>query len=194
MKVDSDVSLDDAKYYINNNFRKLKHDNKLMINEVFEFTMIMPCEVNVLINQLNNSSSAGVNGIPVKILKYCCVEFAELFAYFFNECIKVGHVPVEFKYAIVSPLYKGKGEVMLMDNYRGISVLPPIGKIFERALGAKIVKHFEENDLFCTHQHGFRARHSCETALVSIIDEWKENISENKINLSMFIDFKKHLT
>ena len=109
----------------------------------------------------------------------------------FNLCIKSGCLPDEFKYAVVTPLYKGKGDDNLLDNYRGISVLPPIAKVFEKIISKRLIYYFENNNLFFSNQHGFRSNHSCETALLSIIDRWKSNMNKNHINLALFIDFKK---
>ena len=66
-----------------------------------------------------------------------------------------------------------------------------IAKLFERILCTQITAHFDRNCLFVDQQHGFRTNHSCETALHSILDLWKCNISQKKVNLALFIDFKK---
>ena len=52
----------------------------------------------------------------------------------FNYLINNGCILDEFKHAIVTPLYKGKGEDSSIDNYRGISVLPPLAKVFEKII------------------------------------------------------------
>ncbi len=78
--------------------------------------------------------------------------------------------------AIVTPLYKNKGSPTDMNNYRGISVLTPIGKMFEKIVATQITTHFNINNLFFDGQHGFRTDHSCETALhelLSIINDAK---------------------
>ena len=90
--------------------------------------------------------------------------------------------------ATLSPLYKGKGNIDECDNYRAISILQPMIKVFERILAAKVVSYFVRNNLFCSAQHGFRSNHSCETALQCIIDDWKALLS---IVFLLFIDFKK---
>ena len=43
-----------------------------------------------------------------------------------NNCI-----PNEWKFAIVTPLYKNKGDLSDFNNYRGISVLSPFAKLVE---------------------------------------------------------------
>ena len=97
----------------------------------------------------------------------------------------------DWKHAIISPLFKGKGARDELDNYRGISILQVIAKLFERILCGQITSHFDHNCLFADQQHGFRTNHSCETALHSILDTWKVSVSEKKVNLALFIDFKK---
>ena len=103
-----------------------------------------------------------------------------------NACI-----PDEWKFAFVHPLFKGKGNIDERDNYRGISILPPIAKVFERIVSSQVVSYFETNSLFVGEQHGFRANHSCETALQSILDKWKKKIDDKEVILSLFVDFKK---
>ena len=100
-------------------------------------------------------------------------------------------MPDEWKYALIPPLFKGKGSSDNFDNYRAISVLSPFGKIFERLISVRVVNYFDINNLFTSAQHGFRANYSCETAFVSIIDNWKNNLNKGNDNLALFVDFKK---
>ena len=66
-----------------------------------------------------------------------------------------------------------------------------IANLFERILCAQVTSHFDRNCLFVYQQHGFRSNDSCETALHSILDKRKVSISQKKVNLALFIDFKK---
>jgi hypothetical protein len=54
-----------------------------------------------------------------------------------------------------APLHK-KGDPTNRDNYREISVLPPISKVFESMLSSQILEYFESNNLFTSTQHGLR--------------------------------------
>lgn len=187
----TEVSENDAKFYINETFIKLKRNNSIKFDGVFSISKTSPEEIIETINNLDNTSSAGISGIPVKVIKFCMNELSIVLCEFFNYCISNGCVPDEFKYAIVTPLYKGKGDNCLVDSYRGISVLPPLAKVFERILSKRLILFFENNNLFFSNQHGFRSNHSCETALLSIVDEWKKHINDKEVNLALFIDFKK---
>ena len=102
-----------------------------------------------------------------------------------------GHFPNEWKIAIVTPLYKRKGDDKDLNNYRGISVLPPLCKLVEKILGKQIRNHLIENKLLFAGQHGFISNHSCETALHELISSCLKNMDQKLINLLLFIDFKK---
>ena len=78
-----------------------------------------------------------------------------------------------------------------MKNYRGISILNPISKVFERLLSNQITKYFDNNKLFYSGQHGFRRNHSCETALHELISDLNESKDKKLISLLLFIDFRK---
>ena len=55
----------------------------------------------------------------------------------------------DWKHAIISPLFKGKGARDELDSYRGISILQVIAKLFERILCTQIASHFDRNMSFC---------------------------------------------
>ena len=175
--------------YVNNCFRNYKRDGKLTVGS-FSFKKITEGQVFGAISQLDPSSSSGITEIPVKLLKRSAKVLSPVLASLFNQFVETGHIPEDLKCAIAYPLFK-KGDQTLCDNYRGISVLSPIAKIFERILCADITKYFVENQLFSDSQHGFRSKRSCETALQTILDKWKLSIEAKRIILALFIDFKK---
>jgi hypothetical protein len=83
---------------------------------------------------LDESSSAGISGISVKILKETAEHTSPFLCCLFNDCVTQCIFPDEFKFALVTPLFKGKGSPHDMNNYRGIAVLPPVCKVFEKIL------------------------------------------------------------
>jgi hypothetical protein len=78
-----------------------------------------------------------------------------------------------------------------MNNYRAISLLPPIAKLFEKLIRQQVLNDFTENALFHKSQHGFRAGFSCKSALHELISSFKTNIDKKRLNLVIFRDFKK---
>ena len=70
-------------------------------------------------------------------------------------------------------------------------MLSPLAKVIESVIGSQVVRYFDTCKLFSSNQQSFRTGRSCETALHSILDNWKELISDRKIVIALFIDFKK---
>lgn len=66
-------------------------------------------------------------------------------------------------------------------------------KVLELVVKEQIEIYLERNDIITEHQSGFRKRHSCETALQMIMDEWKLTISEGKMIGVIFVDLKRAL-
>jgi len=88
----------------------------------------------------------------------------------------------------VTALYKKSGATDDINNYRGISVLPPIGKMFERLLSDQIKEHLNKYSLLYSGQYGFRSAHSCESALHEILSSMNQVLSERKIAMYLFFD------
>ena len=78
-----------------------------------------------------------------------------------------------------------------LDNYRPISILSPISKVFENLLSSQIRSFFESNQLFSPCQFGFRKFLSCEVALNSINDRWKIALDDRKYIIAIFLDLSK---
>ena len=186
-------SNDESNNYINNTFSFLSNENKFTLPEKgFTFTKTTVKKVEKLISNLDSSSSPGVSGLPVKVLKHIGLSLAPVLTELFNFCIETQQIPLEWKEAVVTPLIKKK-KLSLFDlnNYRGISVLPPIAKIFEKILATQITIYLNMNKMLFSGQHGFRAAHSCETALHELLSDINSIREKHLIALLLFIDFRK---
>ena len=89
----------------------------------------------------------------------------------------------------MTPLHKGKATDVL-ENYRGLSVLPPMDNVFEQLVGSQINNHFDKNKLLFRGQYGFRTNHSCEAALHEVISRMNRILSSKTIGMFLFVDFK----
>ncbi|VDI30214.1 Hypothetical predicted protein [Mytilus galloprovincialis] len=104
--------------------------------------------------------------------------------------IDTGVYPSLLKNAKVTPVYKD-GDKVLATNYRSISVLPSLSKVLERHVSNNMYKYlFKFKNLHPT-QSGFRPHHSCQTALIDIIDKWLQEMNDYNLNLAILLDFKK---
>ena len=108
----------------------------------------------------------------------------------FDKSIHSGIFPADWKLARVSPIFK-KGDKTDMNNYRPISVISAVAKIFEKAIYDQLYEYLNENSLLSNCQSGFRSLHSTLTALIEATNDWSINIDRGNLNGVVFIDLKK---
>ena len=90
----------------------------------------------------------------------------------------------------IVPLFK-KGESSLLTNYRPISLLPTISKIFERMIHEQMYTYLNSNYLLAEQQYGFRKLHSTEYAAVNLIDHVAKQMESGHIPCNLYIDLSK---
>ena len=116
-------------------------------------------EVVRAVRKLKGGKSAGLDGIQVSMLragKECMVEWLERL---FNVCWRLGRVPQHWQDTCLVPIYKGKGEKKVCGNYRGISLMSMVGKVYGRILDER-VKSLTK-DSVGEEQGGFREGRGC---------------------------------
>ncbi len=108
----------------------------------------------------------------------------------FNNSIKTGIIPVEWKSPIICPIYK-KGNKNDVANYRPICLTSIACKILERILTAKILKNLKKASLLSDAQHGFVPRRSCLTNLI-IAEELITGMTDQEEHVDVvYLDFSK---
>ena len=174
-----------------NNYSLLKSylDEKLKHN-TFDIKFITPFEVSKYIDCLNIKKSSGLDGIGANILKLCKDYLTMPIASIINKSIATGCFPDQLKLASVIPLHKG-GNRDDPNNYRPISILPTISKIFERHISNQLNIFFDRTNIIHERQSGFRKHHSCQTALIRLVDSWLSDLDSGNIIGAIFLDFKK---
>ena len=131
------------------------------------FNKVTVNEIVVIINNLKSKNSSGKDGISNKLLKSIKGEISKSLTIIINQCLETGIFPDALKVAKVKPLHK-KGDSF--NNYRPISLLPTISKIFERVMFSQLYSYFNINNLLSEQQYGFRSQHSTELACVKLAD------------------------
>ena len=105
-------------------------------------------DIQNMINGLNSAKSCGPNSIPTNLLKTHSSIFADPLKDLINESLVEGKFPDLLKIAKVCPVYK-KGDNFFCENYRPISLLSNISKLFERAMHTRITEFLNaENILY----------------------------------------------
>ena len=123
-------------------------------------------QITYAISQSKNSSCAGPDNISLNYIKDAAPELAPIFKFIFDKAAVLARTPAQWKTAKITPLHK-KGEKDNPNNYRPISQLCAIGKLYEKCLLQVMHNNFGES-LPSSFQHGFRKNHSTVTAALSI--------------------------
>ena len=126
--------------------------------------------------------------IPVKILKENAEYFAEYICLQFNEAICAAKFPASFRLANITPVFK-QGSRNQKENYRSISILPIISKIFEKLICRQLSNHFD--NILSKFQCGFRKGYSPQHCLLLMIDKWKKAVDNNKVFGALLTDLSK---
>lgn len=147
-------------------------------------------EITSMVGKLNVSKACGPNSIPSNILKNNLKTLIEPLKHIINISLEQGWFPTLLKMADVCPIYK-KSDKSMCENYRPISLLPNISKLFERAMHTRIYEFFESSDIFYDLQFGFRKKYSTNHALLSIVEGIREKLDTKTFSCGVFIDLEK---
>ena len=156
----------------------------------FNFEYTTPEGVGKVISNLKPKNSSGHDNISSKLL----IEIKDIIAcplsIIINQSICTGIFPDRLKIAKVIPLFK-KGDNKMLCNYRPISLLTSVSKVFERVMFDQLYDYFISNGLFFDSQYGFRKSHSTELAATELIDRLKQKLDEKETPFSIFLDLSK---
>ena len=104
--------------------------------------------VKKVIMNLDLSKASGSDCIPVVVLKNCEPELSYILAELFNKCLKESCFPDCWKVSSVVPVFKNVGERSTAKNYRPVSLLSVVSKVFEKLVNNRIVDYLEKCGLF----------------------------------------------
>ena len=107
--------------------------------------------------------------------------------YFQKSCIENSILPSDLKFADVTPVFKKKSKTS-KDNYRPISILPNISKIYERCIYNQMQTYF---DNLSKYQYGFRKGFNAQHCLVNMIEKWKESVDSGGAFGALMTDLSK---
>ena len=124
-----------------------------------------------VITNLDLSKASGPDCIPVVVLKNCEPELSYILTELFNKCLRKFCFPDCLKVSSVVPVFKNVGERSTAKNYRLVSLLSVVSKVFEKLVNNRIVDHLEKRGLFSDFQYGFRSSPSIADLLTVLSDK-----------------------
>ena len=130
------------------------------------------------LNNLNVNKATQNTYIPTKIIKENSGIFEDFISSSLNCCINASSYPSLLKRADITPVHK-KDSKSAKNNYRSISTLSNISKLYERTIFKQMSEYFE-SFFFSKYQFGFRKGFSAQHCLVSILEQWKSTTGNKK--------------
>lgn len=163
---------------------------KRVITSSFYFKLTNEVEVAKIIKSFKPKSSTGHDGISMKLLKLISPAINRSLALIINQSLITGIFPQNLKIAKVTPIYK-KDEKHLMNNYRPVSLLTSISKVFEKVVFLQLYQYFNENKLSYKNQYGFREKHSTELATLELVDRVSTALDQKDTPIAVYMDLSK---
>ena len=144
-------------------------------------------KVNRLLKSLKNSKSTAIDHLDNFCLKIAADIIDIPLSFIINMSIIQEKFPSSWKYSKVIPLHKKLCRVD-KNNYRPVSILSPLSKILEKVVYEQVYQYFNKNRLFNANLHGFRAKRSTQTALITMYDRWVQSAASAKLSGAVFLD------
>jgi Reverse transcriptase (RNA-dependent DNA polymerase)/Endonuclease-reverse transcriptase len=167
-----------------------KERNGNDVDRVVDYQCITDQQIYRAINTMKARKAAGIDGISVDYLKIRPQSIIPYLKILFNKSITKGHMPEDWKYAIVIPIFK-KGDKTLPENYRPVSLTSTVCKVLEKIIAHQIRLHCEETSWFDARQHGFRKGHSCESQLACLSQDLGDVVAKGGQVDAIFLDVRK---
>lgn len=171
-------------------FHTQDHAHITPSNSTFFLRPTTHTEIFATINSLKPKKSAGHDSINTQFIKKIKFSIIDPLEIIINKSFTEGQFPSHLKIAKVIPIHKSKQKNLTV-NYRPISILPAISKIFEKLLTNRLIQFFQNHSTLTDNQFGFRKKHSTIHAVTKFTLDIITDITENKSTLATFIDFSK---
>jgi len=178
------LSPDNLKQKNPTNLVQISTTNTMSLGKVNEY------EVSKTIGNLKNKETKDIYGVSMKLLKEVEPIITKPICTIINKCLQEGYFPIELKYAKVVPIFK-KGDQNICSNYRPVSILPTMSKVFEMIIKEKLMTYLIEENLLTEYQHGYLKQRSTTTALLSVIQEIINSFDQKQFTQIAFCDLSK---
>jgi len=152
----------------------------------FKFSPIPVDNVASTLRSLKANKTTSLDKIAPKTLKLSASIVAPSLTYIFNLSLATGIYIHDWKRARVTPIFKSVDRRQCA-NYRPISILPAVSKVFGKEVFRQVYGYLTENGLLSKFQSGFRPKHSTLIALIQMYDEWLANMDNGKLNGVIFL-------
>ena len=124
------------------------------------------------------------------IFKENTQQLSKLLTHLINLSLEHGIFPKQLKIANLIPIFKS-GEVENLGNYRPVSLLTTVSKVYERAFYNRLLSFITKYKILYELQFGFRKSHSTHMAVIKLLDTIISNLDKGNFSAAIFLDFSK---
>ena len=136
------------------------------------------------------NTKTGLNNVNGKVIEMFMNNHPDIILNIFNESLRSGVAPSVWKYTVVSPIPKIKNSVKASDM-RPINMAPSLDKVLQALVKKQLDEYIQNAKILTRYQSAFRGKHSCETALNLVLNEWNHEKATKKKIIAVFLDLKK---
>ena len=172
-------------------FKPLEQAKQETEDEHYMLREINVLEITKTLQKCRNRSAPGEHQISYLILKNLDRENLSNIALIYNSCLRTGYFPNAWKQAKVVMLPKPGKDLTKPTSYRPISLLPAMGKIFERIVASRLSAFLEKVDYFDENQAGFRKKRSTVDRLFKLSQSVSTALKKYKKAVGVFLDVEK---
>uniref|UniRef100_A0A3B3H959 ribonuclease H n=1 Tax=Oryzias latipes TaxID=8090 RepID=A0A3B3H959_ORYLA len=171
--------------------KKLLEDNKISLNYSDKINQDITIEeVLKVIEKTKLHKAAGVDELSNEVLK--CPKLLTTLHCLFRFCFKNGFIPSIWYKSIIKPIPKSpQADPRVPLNYRGISLLSTVYKVFSSILNNRLSEYLETNEVLVEEQNGFRRNRACIDNIYVLSSVVRARLQESKSTFVCFVDFKK---
>ena len=166
----------------------IKIKESITNKDIFSFSKANLGEIKKQIHSLNISKPTTLNNIPAKILALTNDICSPLITEIYNKSIDKCNYPKALKMADITPAHK-KAETTNKGNYRPVSILPSISKIFEGNMYEDIYMYM--NKYLSPYLCGFRRGYSAQHCLTIMLEQWKKSLDAKQYAGALLTDLSK---
>ena len=153
-----------------------------------EFQVITILQLKKQFDEMNKKYFIG-DPVPIKILSSCFDSLSPLILEIVNGSLINGTFPKSLKHAIVSPIIKDEnGDREDFKNYRPISNTPILAKIIEKTILVQLNDYLLDSQLYIESQSAYKKEHSCETAVLKIVNDIQAEFCKNNMVILLMLD------
>jgi hypothetical protein len=148
-------------------------------------------EVRAEVEALKTRKAPGHDDILNCVLKNLPFFALEFLTNIYNACLRASYFPLAWKIGKVVAIPKPGKKHNLPRNYRPITLLPTIGKVFEKLILNRLLEVEAEKRILKDQQFGFRSKHSTTQQIIRIVETATLRFSENKSTAMVMLDVEK---